>query len=128
MEARIKPRAWQNAMVPFCFGVRWNRAERSGRMVPSIAAVMPYTKIARLAARIEHQHSGITDAGARNQGAGAACGRMKAFGPWRSLASAPAWGAGGPGFKSRRPDQTFQTFTIFNVLATVRLESNWSPN
>ena len=27
------------------------------------------------------------------------------FGPWRSLASALAWGARGPGFKSRRPDQ-----------------------
>ena len=28
------------------------RAERSGRIVPSIAAVMPYTKMARAAARI----------------------------------------------------------------------------
>src|SRR5579884_3003575 len=27
------------------------------------------------------------------------------IGPWRSLASALAWGARGPGFKSRRPDQ-----------------------
>ena len=27
------------------------------------------------------------------------------FGPWRSLASALAWGARGPEFKSRRPDQ-----------------------
>jgi hypothetical protein len=25
-------------------------------------------------------------------------------GPWRSLASAPEWGSGGRGFKSRRPD------------------------
>jgi hypothetical protein len=33
----------------------------------------------------------------------------------------------GPGFKSRRPDQTFQTFTAFHVLATARLESKWSP-
>jgi hypothetical protein len=32
-------------------------------------------------------------------------------GPWRSLASALAWGARGPGFKSRRPDQTFQRLT-----------------
>src|ERR1700726_3702715 len=31
--------------------------------------------------------------------------RMKKFGPWRSLASALAWGARGPEFKSRRPDQ-----------------------
>ena len=30
---------------------------------------------------------------------------MDEFGPWRSLASALAWGARGPGFKSRRPDQ-----------------------
>src|ERR1700731_3910692 len=30
---------------------------------------------------------------------------MDAFGPWRSLASALAWGARGPEFKSRRPDQ-----------------------
>ena len=30
------------------------------------------------------------------------------IGPWRSLASALAWGARGPGFKSRRPDQMFQ--------------------
>ena len=29
------------------------------------------------------------------------------FGPWRSLASALAWGARGPEFKSRRPDQPF---------------------
>ena len=33
------------------------------------------------------------------------CGKLKKFGPWRSLASALAWGARGPGFKSRRPDQ-----------------------
>ena len=31
--------------------------------------------------------------------------RTQKFGPWRSLASALAWGARGPGFKSRRPDQ-----------------------
>ena len=49
---------------------------------------------------------------------------MDAFGPWRSLASALAWGARGPGFKSRRPDQPFQTFTTFNVLAVASLETN----
>ena len=32
-----------------------------------------------------------------------------AIGPWRSLASALAWGARGPGFKSRRPDQPNQS-------------------
>src|SRR5690349_20386229 len=31
--------------------------------------------------------------------------RLERFGPWRSLASALAWGARGPGFKSRQPDQ-----------------------
>ena len=35
-----------------------------------------------------------------------ACTIVK-FGPWRSLASALAWGARGPEFKSRRPDQPF---------------------
>ena len=35
----------------------------------------------------------------------ALCGRLKGFGLWRSLASALAWGARGPGFKSRQPDQ-----------------------
>ena len=29
----------------------------------------------------------------------------RGIGPWRSLASALAWGARGPEFKSRRPDQ-----------------------
>jgi hypothetical protein len=32
------------------------------------------------------------------------------FGLWRSLASALAWGARGPGFKSRQPDQPLQYF------------------
>src|SRR5438067_9405157 len=36
------------------------------------------------------------------------------IGPWRSLASALAWGARGPGFKSRRPDQLFQTLPDSN--------------
>jgi len=39
-----------------------------------------------------------------------------------------AWGARGPGFKSRRPDQTFPTFTAFDVLGNARLESNRSRN
>ncbi len=33
---------------------------------------------------------------------------MWEIGPWRSLASALAWGARGPEFKSRRPDQKHQ--------------------
>src|SRR5579884_8521 len=33
---------------------------------------------------------------------------LSRIGPWRSLASALAWGARGPGFKSRRPDQLTQ--------------------
>ena len=39
--------------------------------------------------------------------------------PVRSRGTHPsvfAWGSRGPGFKSRRPDQTFQTFAAFNVL------------
>ena len=39
------------------------------------------------------------------------CVTLIAFGPWRSLASALAWGARGPGFKSRRPDQSTHTLT-----------------
>ena len=39
------------------------------------------------------------------------CYNGVSIGPWRSLASALAWGARGPGFKSRRPDQTFQRLT-----------------
>ena len=31
--------------------------------------------------------------------------KLVRFGLWRSLASALAWGARGPGFKSRQPDQ-----------------------
>ena len=33
------------------------------------------------------------------------------FGLWRSLASALAWGARGPGFKSRQPDHTVPILT-----------------
>ncbi len=40
------------------------------------------------------------------------CARMDSFGPWRSLASALAWGARGPEFKSRRPDQIPPTLSI----------------
>ena len=49
------------------------------------------------------------------------------FGPWRSLASALAWGARGPEFKSRRPDQIPQRLTTETVIADGVLESNWSP-
>ena len=37
---------------------------------------------------------------------------IRKFGPWRSLASALAWGARGPGFKSRRPDHFFKDSQI----------------
>ena len=40
-EAMISPSACMDAMVPFCWGVSLKRAERSGRMVPSMAAIMP---------------------------------------------------------------------------------------
>ena len=50
------------------------------------------------------------------------------FGPWRSLASALAWGARGPEFKSRRPDQIPQRLTDTNPQWTLGLESNRSPN
>ena len=36
------------------------------------------------------------------------------FGPWRSLASALAWGARGPEFKSRRPDHVFNSLRKFD--------------
>jgi hypothetical protein len=49
------------------------------------------------------------------------------FGPWRSLASALAWGARGPGFKSRRPDQIPQRLTDTTFPSSGVLESNWSP-
>ena len=38
-----------------------------------------------------------------------------------------AWGARGPGFKSRRPDQKFQTLTAETFVAPRVLESIWSP-
>ena len=50
------------------------------------------------------------------------------FGPWRSLASALAWGARGPEFKSRRPDQIPQRVTDTHPPWTSGLESNRSPN
>ena len=49
------------------------------------------------------------------------------FGPWRSLASALAWGARGPEFKSRRPDQIPLRVTDTNPHQTSGLASNWSP-
>src|SRR5688500_10777582 len=42
--------------------------------------------------------------------------KSRQIGPWRSLASALAWGARGPGFKSRRPDQQNQWFTAISGL------------
>jgi hypothetical protein len=50
------------------------------------------------------------------------------FGLWRSLASALAWGARGPEFKSRQPDQIPQRHTNGSSSGGVVLESNWSPN
>ena len=52
IEAMIRPSAWVKAIWPSWLGVRWKRAERSGRMVPNMAAIIPYTKMARIAARI----------------------------------------------------------------------------
>ncbi len=40
-DAIINPSAWLKAIVPFCVGVRWKRSDRSGKMVPSIAAIIP---------------------------------------------------------------------------------------
>jgi len=40
-DAIINPIACASAMLPFCFGVNENFFERSGRIVPSIAAIMP---------------------------------------------------------------------------------------
>src|SRR5208283_3701204 len=37
-------------MLPFCFGESENFFERSGRIVPNMAAIMPYTKMPRIAA------------------------------------------------------------------------------
>jgi hypothetical protein len=57
-------------------------------------------------------------------------------GPWRSLASALAWGARGPGFKSRRPDQPNQSDTavfgggakaaVDDPLDEFERQDNWS--
>jgi hypothetical protein len=44
------------------------------------------------------------------------CARMDRFGPWRSLASALAWGARGPEFKSRRPDQLNSSKSILRLV------------
>src|ERR1700686_2685632 len=58
-----------------------------------------------------------------------ACGGCytRKFGLWRSLASALAWGARGPGFKSRQPDQIPQRLTESTASFGGVLESNWSP-
>jgi hypothetical protein len=53
--------------------------------------------------------------------------RLERFGPWRSLASALAWGARGPGFKSPRPDQIPQRVTVTRTFPTHCLASKWSP-
>ena len=57
---------------------------------------------------------------------------MDEFGPWRSLASALAWGARGPGFKSRRPDQnsskTYRQVRLSKTLFGVQLESKMDAN
>ncbi len=50
------------------------------------------------------------------------------IGPWRSLASALAWGARGPGFESRRPDQIPHRLTDATNHNGSSLESIWSPN
>src|ERR1700752_1676608 len=42
------------------------------------------------------------------------------IGPWRSLASALAWGARGPGFKSRRPDQLTSLISITYISISAR--------
>src|ERR1700722_3269980 len=38
-----------------------------------------------------------------------------------------AWGPRGPGFKSRRPDQTFQTVRALTAVEIAVLESKWTP-
>jgi hypothetical protein len=53
------------------------------------------------------------------------------FGLWRSLASALAWGARGPGFKSRQPDQISYRLSQLKS-ETYVVESNlesipWTP-
>src|SRR5438067_3061992 len=53
------------------------------------------------------------------------------IGPWRSLASALAWGARGPGFKSRRPDQIPQRLTLrglhYNHGLAPKFSPKWTP-
>ena len=49
------------------------------------------------------------------------------FGLWRSLASALAWGARGPEFKSRQPDQIPQRLTDSRPSGSALLASKWSP-
>jgi hypothetical protein len=61
------------------------------------------------------------------RGATAATMYTDKFGLWRSLASALAWGARGPGFKSRQPDQIPQRLTAREILQTYFWSPNWSP-
>src|ERR1700676_3948609 len=49
------------------------------------------------------------------------------IGLWRSLASALAWGARRPEFKSRQPDQIPKRVTDTGPSSGGHLESNWSP-
>jgi hypothetical protein len=46
--------------------------------------------------------------------------RAVPVGAWRSPVSAPVWGTGGRGFKSRRPDQSNQEFLHFPLAAHVQ--------
>ena len=40
-EAMMSPSACAKAMVPFWLGERWKRSDRSGRIVPNMAAIIP---------------------------------------------------------------------------------------
>src|SRR5437879_2042387 len=81
-------------------------------------------------------YDGAGEEGGSAEGPGVLCGRAATsgsvynsrFGPWRSLASALAWGARGPEFKSRRPDQIPQRVTNSRPARGGVLESNWSPD
>jgi len=37
----MSPNACDKAIVPFWLGDKWKRSDRSGRMVPNIAAIIP---------------------------------------------------------------------------------------
>src|ERR1035437_3940947 len=53
---------------------------------------------------------------------------FEGIGPWRSLASALAWGARGPEFKSRRPDQSLQRLTSLQPHSHSSTGSKLGPN